>query len=166
MPSGRRSSIQLEELVWKHYKQCFNQSEVARILQLARSTVGNIIRRMQDRRYESKKSKPGRIPLLLKPHKKTISRILAKNPFATCKSIKDQLNISCSLETIRQVIKKKGFISKKMKKKPFLSPTIENKRLEFSSSNLRNQDWSDIFFWMRKSLTWMVQMATASIGII
>ena len=33
-----------------------------------------------------------------------------------------------------------------MKKKPFLTPTIEAKRLAFSSSNLGNQDWSDIFF--------------------
>ncbi|PIC13099.1 hypothetical protein B9Z55_027975 [Caenorhabditis nigoni] len=94
--------------------------------------------------YGTKKSS-GRPSLLSDRDKRNIVR-KASNAVTSCSTIKRELDLNASAETVRRVLKKSKFIKhRKMKKAPFLTAGHREKRLEFARKNART-DWRKVIF--------------------
>ena len=67
------------------------------------------------------------------------------NPFKTPKVLKDQLQLRCSLATIKRRLRKVHLCGRRAAKKTFLTPEKKQKRLAFCRRN-RRRNWKNMMF--------------------
>lgn len=125
--------------------------EIASRVKISRSTIHDIVKRNG---FEKGNSKCGPKSKISETDKRTIVRNIVSGKCQTAceavKSLEHDFNVHVSPQTIRNVLKSKGFQAKHKTKKPLISMKNQKKRLDFakkykhwSTNDWHNVIWSD-----------------------
>lgn len=84
-------------------------------------------------------------------------RFIVQDPNLSASKIAIEVSIrthqDISIQTVRRIIKSNGYNSKTARSKPFISPTNQEKRLEFTSMYMHAPEnfWQDVIFMMSRN---------------
>lgn len=152
MSNRKRSSFNQRQLVVFHHAKGKTHREIADLLNMKRSTVGDIIRRFNNEDRIDLKCSNGRPKILTSKEEANIIRKIKINPRLSAPKlvteVKETTNKDLSPETIRRVIRKHGFNGRIARKKPFVNATNRKRRIEFAKMWLSRDEgfWKDVIF--------------------
>lgn len=146
------TSLDKRQLVIFHHEAGKSVKEITSTLQMSRATVYRIITRFQKEDRIDFIKPSGRPAKLSATDQRFIVRSVAKNPKISAPKIATQLCASSgttiSAQTVRRVLKNKGYNSRTARSKPFISSVNQKKRLEFALKYINEADnyWNDVLF--------------------
>jgi len=126
--------------------------EIAKILNLPKSTVYDIINRFEKEDRLESIPQPGRPRILTIQDERFISRTIAKTPKISAPKITSELMVrikkKISPETVRRVIKKNGYNSRSIRRKPLITKVNQKKRFNFAEKHayINENFWNDVIF--------------------
>jgi transposase len=148
--SGIELSPHKRSVIEGLHKAGCSVKSISEIENTPRSTVRDTIKFLDVRPKGQSLSRSGRPPTLTKVEKRSIIRFCRKNVKATYLEVKQQLQLSCSLSTIRRVVRKQGIKKWLAKKRPILTKEAAKARLawccehqKWSTEQWRTCIWSD-----------------------
>ena len=115
---------------------------------IRRQTVATILKRNADSGspLANIKGRKKRTNFSTSPEQdKEIENLSRGHPFKTPRRIKDELNLNCSLATIKRRLRTVHLNGRIPAKKSFLTPEGKNRRLQFCKANIRRK-WSNVMF--------------------
>lgn len=146
---GRQTSVEIRELVIKLYKEGKSQREIAKLVNKSRGTIQHIIHRFTRDGRIANKEKTSSKKAFSERDEAFIVREIKKNPRLSApkltEMVKSQLDIHVNPETVRRVLRKRGYNGRVARKKPFISNVNRQKRLEFARKYIAK----DMNFWQR-----------------
>ena len=117
--------------------------EIGRRVGCVHSTVSKTINRFKETQSNQDRPKSCRPTMLTPRSKRLIARKMltgeCDNAVQVHQAVTDQLGLDVCVQTVRNTLKSKGFISKKKVKKPFLTVKHKKNRLAFAK---RYKDWT------------------------
>lgn len=149
---GKNTSFEKRQLVIFHHAKGRTHREIAEILNMRRSTVGDIIRRYENEdriEYVPQRGQPRK---LTDRDVRSIIRKVNKNPRISAPQLAKDLSKESSKtvhpETIRKILRKSGYHGRVARKKPLVSEVNRKKRLEFANNNIDKDEawWNDVIF--------------------
>lgn len=144
---GRRTSIEIRELVIKHFQSGKTQKQIAEMVDLSSSTVQYIIQRFvrENRVHNKGREAPNKI--FTEHDERWILRKIKKDPMlsapAVAKDVEMFLGKKCHPETIRRVLRDDNFHGRTARNKPFISKKNQKVRIQFA----KDHENKDISFW-------------------
>ena len=121
---------------------------IAEELGIRRQTVGAVIKRNSQSGSPIPKIKGNktRTNFSTSPEQDAELRALTTaHPFKTPRVLKRELNLTCSIATIKRRLREAHLNGRKTAYKTFLTPEAKVKRLEFAKAN-KNRNWRDVMF--------------------
>src|ERR687896_167699 len=110
----------------------FSQKDIAELLNFPKSTVGNIIKKYNEKGLTTTEHRSGRPKALSERDRKHLEKVAKNNRNDTLEEITEkfntELNISVSSRTIQRTLHEKGYSGHAAKKKPFISEVNKKKR--------------------------------------
>ena len=133
--------------IWafRHLKRPMSFRKIAKKLKKPKSTVSDCYTSMKERGTYKRKRGSGRPTSLTKNQKKRIVVSQKRDPFLSAKNLKTELKLSCSTQTVQNVLKNAGLKSYFSKFKPFISEKNRKRRLAWA---LKHRNWTK-FQWRR-----------------
>lgn len=149
---GRNTTFEQRQLVIFHHAKCRSTREIAKMLNLAQSTVHDIVRRFKrEDRIDSVPQK-GRPQRLTAREQRLVVRKVTNNPQISAPKIAAELlqesGKKVHPETVRRVSRNEGFNGRVARRKPYISAVNRRKRMAFAKLYV-NKDpewWSDVIF--------------------
>jgi len=108
-------------------------------------SVYRMVRVYNKRKSYRRKKGSGRPNALSADEKRRLASFVQVNPFITARQIQYRLGLTVSLETIRNHLKRLGYVRKKLKKKIVLTSDDILERLTYARRN-QDRDWSNVLF--------------------
>lgn len=149
---GKNSSFDKRQLVIYHYAKGKSYREIGEIVNLSKSTVGDIIKRYEkEDRIESIPQK-GRPKLLTEHDKRWIMRKVKDDPRVSAPKLTTDLKVftgkEVNPETVRRAIRENGYNGRIARKKPFINEVNRRKRLDFAKLHelKDNNFWDTVLF--------------------
>lgn len=153
MSSSRKEiSVDVRELIIKYQSEGKSLREIGRLVGKSHATVQTVLKNYKTNGSLSSKQRSGRPKIFTPREEVLIERKIKKDPKLTASEIAAELleetGKSCEANTIRRVLKRKGYHSRTARKKPFISEKNRRKRLEFARSHEKygNEFWSKVIF--------------------
>lgn len=147
-----QTSIEVRELIIKHYQIGMSVREIGDAVQRSHSTVHDIIKRFKTSNSVENKTKSGQPKKFTPSDERWIVNQIKKNPKLSAPKltnlVSESLQISVNPETVRNVLRKHNFHGRVAFKKPFVNDVNRKKRLKFAFEH-RNHDfsyWSNVLF--------------------
>lgn len=145
-------STDLRKLIVKLYCEGNSMGKVANIVKKSKSTVQYTIEHYG--KYGSVATRPrtDRPKIINEQHERYILRQVKKNPKTSattiCKELEKNLNLKCSAEAVRVVLRKNNYSAKTARKKPFTSKINKAKRLKYAKEYLKKDQefWNRVIF--------------------
>ena len=152
----KEHSIDIRDLVIQHWEDkesgIISERKIAEWVQIPKSTVHDIISKYKKTKLIKNIKGRGRKQTFTDRQKKSIIGKVIANPRLSAPKIADEIKndigITTSHQTIRNILHHASFKSAYAKKKPFISKKNQKKRLQFARSHI-NKDSS---FW--NSIIW------------
>lgn len=149
---GKNTSFDKRQLVVYHNAKGKTQQEIANILDMSKSTVGDIIRRFRnENRIDFKTPKPR--PNKLSDHEKHwIHRNIVQNPKLSApklvSALREYNGNEVHAQTVRRALHERNFHGRSARKKPYISEVNRKKRLEFAKQHINKDEsyWNDVIF--------------------
>ena len=144
--------------------------EIGRRVGCVHSTVSKTINRFKETQSNQDRPKSGRPTKLTPRSKRLIARKMltgeCDNAVQVHQAVTDQLGLDVCVQTVRNTLKIKGFISKKKVKKPFLTVKHKKNRLAFAKryKDWTVEDWKKVVFLMRPKSIFSGQMGFITSG--
>lgn len=104
--------------------------EVQKIIGCGASIIRNALK------FSPKPETRGRPQVLTDKHATRVARYSKKHPFASCKEIKDELNLDASIPTISRLLKKQNLTAHIPRKIPFHTKKHIAARMKFAKSHV------------------------------
>lgn len=149
---GVNTSFDQRQLVIFHHTKGKTERELSAMLNIPRSTIGDIIRRFKNEDRIDSKPNTGR-PTLLNDHdKRVIMRKVREDPKISAPLLAAEMAAeggrSVHPETIRRVIREKGYNGRVARKKPFISEINKKKRAKFAKEHSQKDFsyWKNVIF--------------------
>ena len=137
-------------LIWayRHPKPRLSFARIAKKLKKGKSTIVQAHKRMEKRGNPFRKGGSGRPKVTTMKQDKKIILHVKRNPFASAKKIKKELELKCSNHTIRRSLVSAGLKSYFTRKKPFISEKNRRKRLIWAKQHRHwtIEDWRKVLF--------------------
>lgn len=149
---GKNTTFEQRQLVIYHQAKGKTEREIAELLLMPRSTIGNIIRRFKNEDRIDLKPMSGRKPRLNDQDKRWITRLIKKNPRLSGPKIASEVSIHCQKnvhpETIRRVLRTSGYNGRVARRKPFISDDNKLKRKTFAETykHMDQTYWNNVLF--------------------
>ncbi len=97
----------------------WTRDEVAERFGVSVSWVRRLLRRRRERgTYAPLDTRRGRKPVIVGETQRQLERILSKDPDATLEELRERCNVSCSLVTIHNTLRRLGYRHKKSRSEP------------------------------------------------
>lgn len=129
--------------IFAHWKDKKSKKKISDITGVPRTTVIRIIQKLETEGNSSRKSGSGRKRKTTKREDKIIIRESKKDPFLTAvdisRIVSTDHNINVSHDTVNRRLNEAGLPSRVARKKPFISDTNVEKRLNWC---LKYKDWT------------------------
>jgi transposase len=123
-----------------------DKSQISKALDISDRTIRRM-KKKKGRRYQSERKPGSKAPKkLLKEQKLSIYQTLRQNPFLSCTDIKNKLNLSVSIETIRLYLVSAGFKRKRPEGKLQLTQEHIDRRLIFAREMISSPYIPEIIF--------------------
>lgn len=139
--------------IWTMFKDAhMSKSEISKKLNIPRSTIRHTIKKFETGDGTSKAfrdaPRKGRPKKVDKRTGRRIIRTLEQNRRKTARELRDELNLSISVSTIKLFLKNAGFIGRVAVRKPFISEINREKRRKFAETYLcwSDADWAKVLF--------------------
>jgi transposase len=149
---NKNTSFEVRQLViWHHTKQK-SVREISRLLNVPKSTVGDIIKRFNNEDRIESVRQPGRPEKLTLRDKCLISRLIKANPKRSaaqlCAEVSSRTQTAVGVTTMRTALRELGYTSRVAMRKPFINERNRKKRLEFAQKYVVYPDhyWEDVLF--------------------
>ena len=114
------------------YKGDFSYRKIAEILDIPKSTVGEVIKKYNEQGLTTTAPRSGRPKILSEYDKKQLLKITKENRFDTLEELtenfKTTMNISVSGRTVQRTLHEEGYSGHAAKKKPLISEANRKKR--------------------------------------
>lgn len=151
--SGRKeTTFEQRQLVVFHHVKGKTIRNIAEILKMKRSTVGNIISRYKNEDRIDLKARSGRPCILTTREKRSILQNVKVNPRLSSSKLAEEVqqkyNKDVSAETVRSFLRKHGFHARVPRKKPFINELNRRRRIAFAKK-YRNHSinfWKTVIF--------------------
>ena len=135
---GKRTDKNIIQLIYYNFHKGKSAKQLAEMFRVQLRTVYNIINRAEKEERLELKNSTGRKQKVLRRHEKIIIRSVDNNPHMStrmlAKQLKNDCNLNVSHETVRKVLLKHKYSSRIARKKPLLSSTNIEKRVNFATS--------------------------------
>lgn len=115
------------------------QAQIARDLQIPRSTVHDTIRLDPQRDNGESLPRSGRPKTLSPADERYILILIKRDPFITYREIRDRTRFNVSDRTLARIIQQSGYGHWRAQKRPRLNAVLAKKRLEWA---LARKDWT------------------------
>jgi transposase len=113
-------------------KGSFSQRNIAKLLDIPKSTVGDVIKKYNEQGLTTTASRSGRPEVLSEHDKRHLMNVAKENRSNTLEELTDNfntaMNISVSNRTIQRTLHKEGYSGHAAKKNPFISENNRKKR--------------------------------------
>lgn len=148
----KETDITMRKLIIKLYSEGKSLREVGKIVGRTHCTIQKII---NNYRYEgtiSNRPGRGRKKLLSQIDDRFICRQVKINPAINMKDLTNEVSTrirkNISVETVRRTLRKEGYNGRIARKKPFISKTNREKRVQFAKTfvNCDENFWKNIIF--------------------
>lgn len=149
---GRRTTIEQRELIIHHYKNGHSRRKIAEMVCLSDSTVQCIIYRFRHENRILDKGRKAPNKIFNDADERYIVRKIKKNPKLSAPKlvaeVKNELNKSCSAETIRRILRNHDFNGRIARRKPFISRKNQAARLKFAKEHITKDSsfWEHVIF--------------------
>jgi transposase len=137
--SGIELSPHKRSVIEGLHKAGCSATSISEIENTPRSTVRDTIKFLSARPKGQSLPRSGRPPTLTRVEKRAIIRFARENVKATYLQIKQELQLNCSLTTIRRVVRKQGIKKWLAKKRPILTKEAAKARLAWCRER---REWS------------------------
>lgn len=149
---GKRTSVEIRELVLHHYKEGTSERTIAEILKMSKTTVHDIISRfvVENRVVDKGRNAPNKI--FVEHEERVIVRISRKDPRKSApmlaKEMKEISGKQCHPQTIKRVLANANLYSRKARRKPFVSEKNKKIRKKFAKEHVAKDDafWNSVLF--------------------
>ena len=137
---GSNSTIEQRKLVINLYVQRKTYQEIAELLNMKKSTVGDIVRRHKNEaRVHSIKQK-GQLKKLTTREEHSIARKVKDNPRLSAPKLAAEVQTEygkqVSAQTIRKIVKSYGYNGRVARKKPLINKRNQQIRLNFAREHI------------------------------
>lgn len=147
MRRGKDTTFNQRQLVIFHHTNGKTVREIAEILIMKRSTVGDIISRYKNEDRIDSKDKTGAPKKLSIREQRNIVLKVQQNPKLSApklaQEVKTVFNKEVSASTIRNILRQNGFNGRVSRKKPYVNALNRKRRVQFA----RNHENHDYNFW-------------------
>lgn len=149
---NKNTTFDVRQLVIFHHANGKSYNEIRKLVNLSKSTVGDIVRRYKNEDRIESKLQTGRPKKLSAREEKQIVRKVVKNPRISAPKLKTEVLKETGKEvheqTIRRILKNSGYNGRVARKKPFISEANKRKRLKFAKEFKYKDDtwWNDVIF--------------------
>lgn len=110
----------------------FSYRKIAEILDIPKSTVGDVVKKYNEQGFTTTAPRSGRPKILSEYDKKQLIKITKENRFDTLEELtenfKTMMNISVSSRTLQRTLHEEGYSGHAAKKKPLISEANRKKR--------------------------------------
>lgn len=152
MARGKETTFEQRQLVIFHHANGKTIRKISEMLQITRSTVGNIVMRYKNEDRIDSKDKTGAPSKLTVREQRGIVMKIQRNPRLSApklvQDVKAAYNKDVSPATIRRVLHRSGYNGRTARKKPFVNAINRKRRLQFALK-YRLQDanfWKSFIF--------------------
>lgn len=148
----KETRTEQRDLVIQHYQLGKTVREIAEILIIPKSTIGNIIKRFKNTKNIENRPGRGRKNKLTNRQKTTIVREVMKNRRLSAPKmvpmVENMFGVTVSPSTIRNVLKENGFNGRVPRKKPLISKKNRILRLKFARDHISKplEFWNTILW--------------------
>jgi transposase len=116
------------------------QSEIASLAQIPRTSIQYTLAKTQLRTNDETLPRSGRPSILSARNKRSILRLIRRNPKICWKNLLQELNIDCSKSTIQRFLKEQGIKKWLAAKRPLLKEEHAEKRLAWAKDR---KNWTE-----------------------
>lgn len=147
----KETTFDQRQLVIFHHAKGKTVRDIGTMLNISKSTVGNIISRFKKDQIETK-ARSGRPKILNDNDERAIMRMVVADPRISAPKLSTIMSTSYNknvcAQTIRQTIKNHGLNGRIARKKPFVSEVNRKKRLIFAKEHKHHGDefWDTVLF--------------------
>lgn len=152
MGGKKSSSFDKIQLVIWHYEKGKTHREIQALLQIPRSTVGDIILRYKNEDRLELRTSSGRRRILTPREELNITNKVKADPKLSApklaKVLRLELNKDVSAETVRRVLRRSGLHGRIARKKPFISEKNRIQRYNFAKEYVSKPEdfWKNVLF--------------------
>lgn len=152
MAQRRESSFNERQLVIFHYQKGTVHRKIAEMLNMKRSTVGDIIRRYKNENRIDSNPRPGPKKIFEPREVHIIVQKIENNPKLSApkltREVNQMFNKDASTETVRKILRENGLHGRVARKKPFVNLVNRRRRMLFAIKNrFQNEDyWNKFIF--------------------
>lgn len=149
---SKDTTSEVRQLVIFHNARGLSGDKVAKLLNLKRSTVYNIIRSFKEENRIDRKPRSGRPKRLSVQDKRYIIRKIERNPKVSAEHLSRDLSKRCAKpvtgQTVRNLLRETGYSSRTARNKPYISEVNRKKRLEFAEKYISEDEtfWRTVIF--------------------
>jgi len=137
---GKELSVEAKENIISLIENGLRQAEVARLLNVHRSTIGRVVQRFRQSKTVENKKRTGRPPCLTQRNLHALSRIVKRKRIATVPEITEEFRLSTSVEaseiTIKRVLRRLGYRKCVAVKQMVVREVNKKKRLDYCRGKL------------------------------
>lgn len=151
-PKKRELSVDMRTLIVKLYAEGNSMQKVANIVKKPKSTVQYTIEHYGNTGTVKNIPRSGRPKILNDRHERHILREIKKTPKNSAtkiaKDLENELNVKCSAETVRNVLRRHNYHARSCRKKPFISARNKSKRLQYATEHVKKNQafWNNVIF--------------------
>lgn len=118
-------SEEVKKIIVYHYNNGLTQQKIAELVNRPRTTIHYIIKKWKDEKTIENKTRCGRPKALSEGDERWLVRLVKKNPKTNAtvlsKSVKENLNIAVTTQTIRNYLKTNDYRGRAARRKPYIS---------------------------------------------
>ena len=133
---------------WRYPKKVLTYAKIAKKFRKTHTTISRAFARMKKRGGPHRKKGSGRKKSTNKNQDKRLVVLQKRDPFASTRQLKNDLDLSCSTKTISRRLSKAGLKSYYTVKKPWISEKNRRKRLVWAKKyrNWTLDQWRRVLF--------------------
>ena len=149
MGKNKNISLEVRHSIKVLYEMKYSHGDIAKHLDVSKSAVTRALQRNKETGTLKDRKRTGRPKVTSRRQDMLIGRYVKKNPFASSKEIKTNLNLNVSRRLIRHRLSTDmKFKTRKPLKKPLITPKQAKKRLEFCKKyeNWSDEHWKTVMF--------------------
>ncbi|KAF2904962.1 hypothetical protein ILUMI_01205 [Ignelater luminosus] len=134
------STLEVRGMIISMWEAGVPKHEIPERVDLSVRQINRWIRRHQESAEKGRplmnKPRTGRRYILNENQKEAAIQWTAEEPFTTATTIRDQLELSCSTDTVILILHKNGIYSRIPARKPDLTEAHANQRLRFAQNHI------------------------------
>lgn len=149
---GKRTTLELRELILNHYKEGTSQRQIAMMVKIPKTTVQGIIARFVRENRVADKGRVAPNKIFDEMAERKIVRMSKKNPRKSApmlaKEVEESTGKRSCAQTIRRVLNNGGMHCRMARRKPFVSDKNRKARVKFAKEHMTKGGgfWDQVIF--------------------